>query len=1534
MSQKDYGELFCQAVDEIVQQRLKAVKYDETILATIVDISQSDDGIYQVSDGSTRFEAHSSDTTYKVNDQVYVQIPMGDWNEQKLILSKKTGKNIAPVAYHRPFDSYVDVTNNVITKNLEVHGLVANDPTEEQSVVLWSYNTSLDKNVSYFEEGPELASYTRLGIQASFQSWLYDFNTVSGKYGIKLRVKAIKEDADDETEEILYYDYILDTSDMIGNPYNFESYFTQQKVFDISEIHKITEMELLFYEEPGTFFDKNGDQIPYLKEWSNDGDTEIYRVDDNIFVKDIFISFGYDVNEFEDNTIRIYTFDSSQYDRYLDPPENNHKELWLRWIKKDEDGNLRVISADDNLEYTILWYRKKLGVKSDTAYSGVDWKLLSTQEYKNGEYIYTINDENWLIYNQSAGVGYNRQPAYNSTWLIPNIDEATEQIKAIVMFEGAPYYSQNILEFTNKNIPISTPTLEAKNSLIINCEDGTYGNYCIYGTNGSLLDMAKGSETRTLRAYFKDPYLPESIPTQLTEAEWIEWTIPSQNTMFVIDEAHLGADYRIDLNGNYIITRYGIPSEKYNIVNQNSQNYRIKSHYSQTYNNNTIICRIKKGDIIYSISKTFTFGPSGTAGTDYTFLLDFNEGQNALTVGDDTPVIVRARLYDYEGKEILGLETRNIVWNWINGDSQMMFELPYKENNIIQNNKVELQLGSNFDKELTELELSDLLQTNYCILQATLKKDNGAGNGGWGDYDLKAYLPIPIRTSTKYVAMSGPTEIVYNSRGELDKYFQNPYCLYVETNDKLERVAIYDKWDLFSKDQIKNAAYLPKLQVGTSTENPSVIAYRLRPLNIYVKDTVSALCVIGYIEDKPVWSNPLYIYQNKYGSSIINDWNGELTIDEENNVILAASIAAGKKEQDDNTFSGVLMGDWGDDLDSEVLTGLYGFHHGEQSFGFRQDGTGFIGKADRGRIYLDGENGTIYSAGWDAKLGGMKIDIDNGHVAMQRSDGLEKTRLSKDSFNTLSTADKENYYVYREYQIVLKANDMLVGQKLYTPATYSKASVSSSNYVNNKYYYKKNNSSLSSITSLLTVGQYNHFTGFPIIDTGEENITTLIDSNYYSLSNDITSNIYANKKFSIFCYDLNKNFIGQLKQLDDGSYALGKIVNDLIGNETEALYKFNASTIITKDILSNVSRKVTSKDASGQDVTTEYKLAYVRISLDNEAEIDIEADKDKIFVFLNDNKKSSLVLNEEYIFQTTKPNDINVYDNLYIPETFIEKETYSSSFNFSTGLYYKKYGDRNKGEHISLNELEKYLYSLTYDPKEIYYMDTDQLSYYIDLGVDEPDIPLSIGTDSTKRNRKFYVEWDGTLHATNGEFSGKVLASEIEGGYINGAIIDGGTINGATINGTTINGSDIYFGNGTFYIYKGSNGTELKTANDLGSSFTANGIIYTRSSSVSAEKAGYLGYSTGSYLLGDEIVSSGILVLDSTTGSNDNVDSADQALPIVIRSDDRILVYSTNSWAMLQTAGGTIQLTKNGEVKFGGGAAEPKNQHNIYARFA
>jgi hypothetical protein len=41
---------------------------------------------------------------------------------------------------------------------------------------------------------------------------------------------------------------------------------------------------------------------------------------------------------------------------------------------------------------------------------------------------------------------------------------------------------------------------------------------------------------------------------------------------------------------------------------------------------------------------------------------------------------------------------------------------------------------------------------------------------------------------------------------------------------------------------------------------------------------------------------------------MLNSWDGGLTIDEENGIILSTMLGAGRKN-DDNTFSGVLIGD-------------------------------------------------------------------------------------------------------------------------------------------------------------------------------------------------------------------------------------------------------------------------------------------------------------------------------------------------------------------------------------------------------------------------------------------------------------------------------------------------------------------------------------------------------------------------------------------------------------------------------------------------
>jgi hypothetical protein len=103
------------------------------------------------------------------------------------------------------------------------------------------------------------------------------------------------------------------------------------------------------------------------------------------------------------------------------------------------------------------------------------------------------------------------------------------------------------------------------------------------------------------------------------------------------------------------------------------------------------------------------------------------------------------------------------------------------------------------------------------------------------------------------------------------------------------------------------------------------------------------------------------ITQDTYGYGVLNEWKGtgtELT----EGTIMSPCIGAGSKNTK-NQFSGVLMGKIGKNSnDTNPIHGLYGFSDGAQAFGFKEDGTAFIGKSNAGRILFDGNNSTITSA--------------------------------------------------------------------------------------------------------------------------------------------------------------------------------------------------------------------------------------------------------------------------------------------------------------------------------------------------------------------------------------------------------------------------------------------------------------------------------------------------------------------------------------------------------------------------------------------
>lgn len=1221
----NYGEILCQATEILAQHLIDKVAYDSTILCTIVNDDEKELGKYRVQNSEAIFDAYTSDTSFKKGNQVYVSIPMGNWNEQKLIVAKKMDNINQPIAYKDPFDSFVNITNNLIGSDLKSQGLIANDSVKKQ-ILLWSYNKD-DSNALIKNNGDIFNGYTRLALSADFQSWLKELGIVAGDYGLNLIIEIEPEDSEDIKEDGNQVSSSikvcsLNCLDMIGNPYNYESFYNQKKIFDISGLKNIKSMELWFYQKEGSFLDRERKEVTPHKA-------------PNIFVKNIAISLGYDTESFENDTLIIYTMDSVKYDVKKVPSESNHKQLFTRWIHKFEDGSIKVVNLEDNINYNLTWYRYEQGARSYTAHSGVDWNPLATQVIAEKQATYTIIDKDWKTYNTQSLNGADtpiRNMAYNQAWLLPDTTRAEEKIKAIIQYNGneTDGYGSIVesaqLIFSNVTEVVNKATVDAIQALSINCEDDSFGNYLIYNLGGQIIDNAEAQKVREFKAYFNSAAddIKDDQMAELTEASSIEWIIPSQNTMIDVED-FISADY-YEKDGYYHIFRFGEKLDgtaKFeddgidgSIRHQNSQRYRIKSHYTNNYSNNTIKCVVTKNKIKYTTVKELTFGPAGTSGTDYTFVLDFNSGITALTLKSDftqgeinPKVMVKARLYDYTGKEIHNLNIRDIHWSL--GENE----------NIYLNNYIKIIPQANKDE--VEVQLLDKVTAvpndNFTVLRATLKASDGVGDDGWGDYDLTAYLPIPIRSSRKYQFISGTTTITYNSLGYLDKFFQNPYCLYYmdNNNEDAELQTINGTWNVYSG--IKNDPYLPKKSQNSDGQ------WYIRPINIYVEDSMKELCSVGSVNGTNVWSQPLFVIQNKYPSSIINKWNGELTIDNANNAILAAKVAAGKKNND-NTFSGVMMGDWkGDDGRSSAEkpltdnTGIYGFQKGIASFGFRDDGTAFIGKPGAGRLEFNGDKSQITSNRMENNLGGMMLDFDDGLI---------------------------------------------------------------------------------------------------------------------------------------------------------------KMIN---------------------------------------------------------------------------------------------------------PDNAIEKGT------------------------ILLDATAK-------------------------------KTPFTIGVNG-KEN--FKINWDGSITAKNGsfengDFSGYIHASSIYGGYIWGSDIEGGTISGTEITGGEIHGAKIYFGEGTVYIYKGSNGSTIKLSVNKGQSFTVGKVTYTYDKTESALDAGSLLYSQGAYNLGDgQTAPSAILALESEgVGGN-------TALPIVIKSNERILIRSNAGWVGINSGGWSdarVSVHKTDGVGIAGKALTvtvPKeNQTGIYARFA
>ena len=919
----------------IANSSVDKVKFDSTIECTIIDATDKLIGKYKVKNESyAEFYAYSQITTYNKGDKVYVQIPKGDYNSTKFIVGKKTDKNEdKPYNFVNPFNTFIDLTGNFF---------IAKDNNKEVWSILANGN---GEEIEITPNGgitftDEQQGFTRLGLRADFRAWLETLGVVSGNYGLKLNIYGIKDDTADNIKKIENSIKnngeipLIASIDLDTNDMYGNPYNFEG--YYSQEIVIDTSAVAKIYNIKIFLYQKGNfkDSNNNLISYTNDFNMSIPP--NNIFVKDIYMGLGISADEIENEYVRLYSLDGSTY-VIDDKGQIDSKTIRLKWVHFDEDGNRTQITEhkkDDAFE--VRWYMYEFGAPSADEYSGVYW--IAIEDNKNNFY-------------------YQLKPRSNKN---------QEQVKVIILYNGKVYRS-NIITFNNEKQVPNDATIDSLNALSIHCEDQTNGNYLIYNQANYLMNRSDGKISRKLTLHFdsKTYAISNGIigknqngESKLVEVQRVIWQIPIKNTMlnFGIKDDGTDATYKeiiIDLTNENVSVSPG----------EFSLNYTINTFYSSNKSNNTVIAKIEKDGIVYTAIKDFTFGQAGTNGTDCTLVIDMVAHENlnnkvftAIKSGMRDNYTFRAQLYDNEGKEITDFKNCSWIWSFMSGSTV---------------NNVDLQ-NTNNQNCMLRVNTTNSIMNNLIILQVKLS--------GWGDYDLTAYYPVPI-TTLDNAYINGPTEVIYLSNGE-PTFSKEPYKLFIDR--KIDETVT---WSIYSSN-------FDDAFIGKVNYNKDKKEYRLSPMSFYV-DGVSVYGVQGKQGNKIVWTQPILVLQNKYPSAMVNRWDGKFYTDVENNFLGVAQIAAGKKDKNANTFTGVLIGDFGtkQNADSSISynTGVYGYNNGQQVYALKDDGTATFGKSSTGQIIINGTSSIIeskdfkytYNKSGASVITGLSLDLLNGKIYAQ-----------------------------------------------------------------------------------------------------------------------------------------------------------------------------------------------------------------------------------------------------------------------------------------------------------------------------------------------------------------------------------------------------------------------------------------------------------------------------------------------------------------------------------------------------------------------
>lgn len=1010
-TQNDLFDAIYAIATGVVESKNFDITKECKIVEIYTDSKGNRTGIYKVKSQNATYDAYAKKgENYYTGELVYVQIPNGDFNAQKFILGRKTDEDNGKDIYNfeLPFDNFLGLYSLTEYDPLnEQEGFWANCPyhgIEEEiskSDLIWSWpsqGTISDKDNIYA---------TRLGIEVDLTTLLHGYAPISGHYGFRIVVGGLSKTEEGLESTQITKEFFFADNDMYGNPYAYTDGSTQQILLNIENFLQVQSINIYFWQDHN-FKDQMGEIIPYgeidydalAQEYQNklnkiDANTDL--TDDeknaqkanvlqwysdessktsilkNIIVNGLNVYLGIMADN-KDEQLILYTYNPIKYGADPEHKEVRAKERTLRlaWVHLVDKG-VQLVNTQDEiaaLDAKIYWYQyDELWTPDNVEYDETKYP-----HKFGGLYWRPIDVDGQLIKNVE-----------------PDVEHSKDRFKAVIHYNGT-YITSNVLIFTNYfDIDAAKSDLAKNDKVILRCallgedengvtrliDDSAIGDFYVYDENNNILANDKNQLFSNVR-YYVEPWIKVTTDTDNTRdgyqrlAEYtdldgnkpefsITWQWPENFTMI---SSHGELDETVKQESTFF---NNCGTAQFELYKKATRWFYIKPNYNMRYANNDIIAEIYiEGYGTCTARKTLQFGQAEAFGAEYVPVISIGIPEGNYYIDTATDFELYCLMYDRKGKLMAEEDRTNCKFTW-----KFIGTKAPSDNRPHENYK-------NFQGNVIRGRINEPIPF---VAEVTVS--------GAAAYDLTVRRGIMVCNSATYMQshdIQCPDRVEFKSDGQQPLWYSSAFEVQ-EINTEKQNILIYPEWKINTTKVLrlleKDKDYPTfTLSTGSQVTRPKSQQYALAFSKQYLTGSIAEPSIYGqqwteellapeyftyiYYEDKNsgvVVAQAIAFARNLYPSSLVNEWDGQsLSLDEENSAVLAKMISAGTKDAK-NRFTGVMMGDWHEKGDDSLDTpGLYGFNGGEQSFGFKTDGTGFIGPAGYGRIQFDGRNALISNA--------------------------------------------------------------------------------------------------------------------------------------------------------------------------------------------------------------------------------------------------------------------------------------------------------------------------------------------------------------------------------------------------------------------------------------------------------------------------------------------------------------------------------------------------------------------------------------------